>query len=159
MTVPVVVRWTPVRREVALAARTARRSAPFAVRHGVQLASELFLVVLVVLQALGLHVWPAMGVPVANLLLNATMQDRVAWLRPAIQQPAEAVLDGDGIRLNRRHAYPWSAVGSVVETAEQFVLVSVKERNRFVAYLPKRAIEDLDLVRAALEEHGDVRPG
>lgn len=47
----------------------------------------------------------------------------------------------------------------MVETAEQFVLVSAKERTRFVAYLPKRAIEDPVAVRAFLTREKPVRSG
>jgi hypothetical protein len=155
----VAVSWTPTKQDVRLAARTARVSAPFAARHGIRLAWSLFLAVLIVLQLLGVHAWPAMGGAVTFLVLGAVLQDRSAWWRPSIRQPADAVLSADEIRLNRRHAHPWSAVRFAVETAEQFVLVSATERTRFLAYLPKRAIEDPAAVRSVLAGRTEVRTG
>ncbi|HEY6746177.1 MAG TPA: hypothetical protein VI357_10730 [Mycobacteriales bacterium] len=153
------VRWTPTKQDVRLAARTARLSAPFRARQGIRLAWGLILAVLVVLQLLGLHAWPAMGAPITHLVLSPVLQDRLAWLRPSVRQPAEADLTTAEVRLNRRHGYPWSAVRFAVETADQFVLVSAKEPTRFVAYLPKRAIEDPVAVRSFLAEQKEVRPG
>ena len=153
-----VLRWTPTKQDVRLAARTARLSAPFLVRNRSRLALALILGLLVVLQVAGLHVWPAMSTPITFLVLSAG-QDGTAWLRPSVRAPAEAVLTEDEIRLNRRHAWPWSAVRFVVETDQQYVLVSAKERTRFVAYLPKRAIEDPAAVRALLAAEREVRPG
>lgn len=147
---PVTVRWTPTKQDVRLAARTARLSASFAARHGIRLVWGLILAVLVVLQLLGVHAWPVMSAPVTFLVLGLVLQDRPAWWRPSVQEPADAVLTADELRLTLRHTYPWSAVRYAVETADQFVLVSAKEPTRFVAYLPKRAIEDPAAVRSFL---------
>lgn len=97
----ITARWTPTKPDVRDAYRTARRSAPFWVRHALTLG---------------------------------------------------ALAD---------HAWSLSCFRYVVETAEQFVFVGaqIPERQKagFVAYLPKRALTDLDAVRAVLTGHVQVR--
>ena len=164
----ITARWTPTQQDVRLAVRAARLSGPFRVRHAMQLRALVVLAVIGTLVLLGWllldrFVASALAAPFALLLASPYVQDQGGWGTVYARQPVEATLAEDELRHTGTGAvrfvssWPWTAFRYAVETPDQFVLVGHRDRSGFVPYLPKRALEDPDAVRAWLAARLEVR--
>jgi hypothetical protein len=159
----ITARWTPTADDVRHAARAARRSEPFLVRHSQRIVGALMAALGLVLLLLGLPASTLLVMGLGWLAIGPFFQDRGPALNAYTSQPVEAVLDDDGLRYTGTGAvrfistWPWTAFRYAVETPEQFVLVGHRDRRGFVPYLPKRALPDPAAARRLIAGRLEVR--